>query len=208
MPGYFSHPNDDDLQKMKEAFERHRMGIEEFHHSFQRLFDELDEDQLKTLLSIIASIVESSGSPMAAQFQGMISWALKTRFNLCVTCGKDHSKELLETPDVPASGESERVESQGGAAAPDGQIGHDGQTGQEEQEEQESDLIPPFPRNLLDQYHLDDAYDEDTKAFLGFVCTGINGMKGPCGMLYPSLDDRMLNEPEHCSGCFQRMAQG
>lgn len=61
---------------------------------------------------------------------------------------------------------------------------------------------------LMRKYHLDDQRDADTHELLGYICTGIEGMKGPCGARYPSIEDRMLKPPEHCSGCFIRMAQG
>jgi hypothetical protein len=61
---------------------------------------------------------------------------------------------------------------------------------------------------LMELYHLDDLRDEETNALLGFICTGIEGMKEPCGMRYPTIADRMLHPPETCSGCFVRMANG
>lgn len=60
----------------------------------------------------------------------------------------------------------------------------------------------------MSKYHIDDLWDEDTNEFLGFICTGIQGMKQGCGMRYPSIEDRMLREPESCSGCHSVMGHG
>lgn len=50
-------------------------------------------------------------------------------------------------------------------------------------------------------YRLDEKYDLDTHAYLGLFCTG-------CGMVYPSIEDRMLKPPDVCSGCFRRAGHG
>jgi hypothetical protein len=203
MFGFFQPPSEEEQKQMQEAFERHRMSIEEFQHSFQRLFEELDEDQLKTLRTAFHALIDTTGSPLAGQWEGMIAWQLKIRFNICVTCGIDHDKELTGQADHKSDEPQEMIEvipPTEVAPLADPRILQDGfQMFRPLDEEQ---------RALADRYHLDDIRDENTGELLGFYCTGINGMKGPCGMKYPSITDRMLREPENCSGCFMRMAQG
>lgn len=64
-------------------------------------------------------------------------------------------------------------------------------------------------RELMKTYHLDDARVEGTNELVGFACTGIEGgPKGGCGIIYVSIEDRMLKGPEDCHGCFVRAGQG
>ena len=78
----------------------------------------------------------------------------------------------------------------------------------------EDQMLPNFEelsdeqKREMEEYHLDDLRLEGSGELIGFMCTGINGMHGPCGMTYPSIEDRKLRPPEYCSGCFVRMAQG
>jgi hypothetical protein len=203
MFGFFQPPSEEEQKQMQEAFERHRMSVEEFQHSFQRLFEELDEDQLKTIRTAFHALLDTTGSPLAGQWEGMVAWQLKTRFNICVTCGVDHDKELSDQNshvNIPQEFLEVTPPEEVAPLVIDKRIAQDGLT-----------IFAPLSteqRSLADKYHLDDLRDQDTNELLGFYCTGINGMKGPCGMKYPSIEDRMLREPEHCSGCFQRMAQG
>lgn len=198
MFGFFQPPSEEEQQQLKEAFERHRMSMEEFNHSFQRLFEELGEDQLKTLRTAFNIILSNDQSIIAGQWDAMASWELRKRFNICVTCGVNHDEELISSHGEQPDPEPQWIKDIQPMADP--RIVQDG--------------LPMFQplsdeeRSLADKYHLDDLRNEDTGELMGFVCTGINGMKGPCGVIYPSIEDRMLREPEHCSGCFSRMAQG
>jgi hypothetical protein len=63
-------------------------------------------------------------------------------------------------------------------------------------------------RANMAKYNIDDAWDEETKVFLGFACLGVGGFNGRCGMTYPSIEDRMLKEPDECSGCRARSRWG
>src|SRR3982751_2786680 len=93
VPFFFQPPSDEELQQMKEAQQRAEMSQQEFLHGFQRLFDELDEGQLKTLrqmLLIAPDFIES-----VHQWAGMIAMVLKMKHNICITCNRNHDEELL-----------------------------------------------------------------------------------------------------------------
>lgn len=191
---------EEERQKLKEAMERQEMFREEFRHSFQRLFDELDEEQLhtiKTMLYILAHTDEGD-QHLAAEWLGMATWAMRTRFNICATCGVNHDKELNKE-------ESGVVKSR----EPDNFNVEDHENGKTQQNGI-IEFLPEF-RAEMKKYHLDDRYEEQPDGwnkFIGFECTGINGAPGPCGVIYPTLADRKLKGPEECSGCFQRMMHG
>lgn len=202
MSDFFSIP-EEVQQKLREHYERHEMMKEEFRHSFQRIFEELSEDQLRTIRTMLSVISDQDDSHLAAEWLGMASWALKTRFNICVTCGINHDEELAEPPEQKEA--AQYFETVNDPTLAKVLI---------IQADSADQPLPSFyepsedERKLMEQYHLDDLRVEGTNEFLGFVCTGIKGWDKPCGMRYSTIQDRMLRDPESCSGCHQRMMHG
>jgi hypothetical protein len=182
----FEPPSEEEQARINDLQEKNRMRLDEFYHAHQRLFEELDLDQLQSLKQMFNFIVQSTNSPMAASWEGMIAHALKVRFNICITCNVDHDKEVI----IPEQSK--------------------------EQEPTPVPVAPPLPtdeigkgdREIMKVYHLDDAYDDNSHKLIGFLCTGIEGANGPCGSMYPSIADRILRGPEHCEGCFIKMGHG
>ena len=197
MPGFFQFfqpPSDEDRAAMQAAHDRMHMADEDFKHSTQRMFQELNLDNLKNLQAMLQVIQSRTGDPLVALWEGIIVTEMKYRFGICITCGVNHDEDLLgkqtETPaeEPPLSVDKLKVD-------------------------EEDTPLPSFgisdeDRSKMEEYHLDDVYDSDSGQFLYFKCTGIKGSRGPCGVTYPSIEDRTLNPPEHCSGCFQRMMHG
>lgn len=203
-PFYFGFPGQEpsaeDLARMKEAQDRREMEISAFQHDFQRLFEELPEEQLRVIRTMM-QLVECEHNINAAKWEAMIAWAMKVRFGTCVTCGVNHDTELHVPEHEPESG-SDHVQVLVGEVLIEEAA---------KAVDPEADDLFGFTdtqRGQMAEYHLDDVYDEDTGKLLYFACTGIEGMKGPCGVTYPSIEDRMLKPPESCSGCFQRMMHG
>ena len=193
---FFSHfgITEEDQKKIKEQYEKAEMVREEFRHAFQRLFEELNEDQLRTLHTMLRIILEHDHPGIIGEWYGICGWALKTRFNICVTCGVNHDTEFEEN--VPHTTVTRNYET-----ADLHVVGED-QPLPAFYELTEEDI-----RNM-EEYHLDDLREEGTNELLGFICTGIKGWDKPCGVRYPSIEDRMLRDPESCSGCHQRMMHG
>ena len=205
---------------MEEQRQRNEMEVREFQHGFQRLFEELDEEQLSTFKTMLHILATQTSHPMACLWEGMTAHALKVRFNICITCGVNHDHGFVpdETQQAPPpmrvlglEDEELRREPKDPSPIPQGgQIYSD--------DDQPFDLtfgkqafdagLDESQLRLMQQYHLDSVHDEDTGKLLRFACTGIKGTRGPCGVTYPTLADRMLNEPEHCDGCFQRTKHG
>lgn len=180
-------------KELQERYEKAEMFREEFRHAFQRLFEELNEDQLRTVHTMLRVLADAETPLIAAEWYGMSGWALKNRFNICVTCGINHDEEF--DSNVPHTTVTKNFPSESKSESPQHSTLSDTSWTSEE-------------RELMEKYHLDDAYDEDTGKFLGFICTGIKGWDKPCGVRYPSIEDRMKREPESCSGCHQRMMHG
>jgi predicted esterase YcpF (UPF0227 family) len=154
-------------QKMEEAHARHEMMAEEYRHSTQRLWDELNEEQLVTMRNLMHNLA-MGGSPLGFYYEGQIAQAAYLRFNICPGCAVDHNKDLPQ----------ETVQ-------------------QKPREWSEEEL------DQMELYNLDDAYDEETREFVGFVCKG-------CGLRYPSIEDRMRKPPgvEGCGGCIHKAKFG
>lgn len=181
-------------EEMQRQADTHSMAMNDFHHAFQRLFEEASLEHLNTYKQMLNFIVHSNGSVLAAQWLGMVQHALKSRFNICITCGVNHDEEILPQPTQPTP--------TGDLVVP-----WDNESSNlSESEEDEIEL--GTDKAIMEVYHLDDLRQEGTGELLGFACTGIEGMKGPCGVVYKSIEDRMLKGPEECSGCFVRMGQG
>lgn len=177
-------PTAEEKEQMKRDTELASMEAFEFQHAWQRLIEELSLDQLRAL-KMMFHLAGSSDHQLAWQWEAMVAWEAKKRFGICMTCGVNHDEELRnETASIPAKMPSE-------------------------QDDPFSIFtISDSDRELMEKYHLDDVYDEKSGAFLYFKCTGIQGMRGECGVTYPSLEDRLMKAPEECSGCHQRMMHG
>lgn len=185
-------PTPEQLAEMEEAERRNEIARQDFRHSVQRLFEsELSEDQLRILRAMIFEVDHHDG--LADQWIGMISMVLKLKHNICITCGVNHDDEFQE---IQHDSKNALPKEALPKAKPDSE------------KRLEEFLSVDKHEAYMAEYHLEDVYDMDTRAFLHYRCTGIKGMKDGCGVTYPSLADRMKRKPEECSGCFQRMAQG
>lgn len=193
----FGEPTPEQIKELEEQVQMTKLAWDEFRHGVQRLFEELPEDQLSILASMLNHLTHCEQPELlAASWGSYATWELKKRFNICASCGVNHDKEFqVEHPNPePETSEDEKA----AAFIPyEDRVKNDGTID-----------FTSSERALMTKYHLDDAYDEDTKKFIGFMCTGIEGMRGACGIIYPSLDDRMIKEPEDCHGCHVRMMHG
>lgn len=204
---FFGAPNEEQLREIKEAQHRQEIAQEDFRHGVQRMIEEMSEEYLSLWRTILGHISASEHDhevpiPMTNILYGQITWELKKRFNICASCGVDHSKEIA--PEQTSTSEAEQVEEEvEETVIPAGVVRIRGDGVYEWSDEALAEM---------NRYHLDDLYkwnDEETWAeFQGFACTGIEGSHGPCGMTYISIADRKLREPEVCSGCFQRNMHG
>ena len=92
-PFAFQPPSEEEQAEMKKAHERHQMAVEEFKHSSQRMFEELSEDHLRTLKTMLHIIVDRTSDPIVAQWEGMVATYLKIKHGVCITCNVNHDHE-------------------------------------------------------------------------------------------------------------------
>jgi len=171
-------------EQLRKQHEEHQMQTENYYHSVQHLFDELNKEQLMTLRWILHNLQAEETGRLAAYYEGQIANTLQYKHDVCPGCGKNHEEEMLAAATVPPA---ERP-----AEEPvNADVSHAGPS-----------AISDETRELMRQYSIDDAWDQETGKFLGFICT-----KG-CGMMYPSLEDRMLRPADHCAGCIQKAKWG
>lgn len=90
----FREPTEEEQAEMKAKLDRAELQMNEFRHSHQRLFEELNEDQLQALKNMLHYIVETNSPMLAATWEGSASAALKMRFNVCMTCNVNHDNEF------------------------------------------------------------------------------------------------------------------
>lgn len=170
----------------EQAQHRNQIETEAARHEFQTMFDEMSPEHLKILQAMMHAI--GLGDPnLALWFEGTILGLMKAKYNICMTCLVNHDEEVSQMDTEVKEDSSEKP-----------------LVWKPRSPEDFSEL----DKKVMKEYHLDDQWDEDTMAFMGFACTGIEGARGPCGLVYQSIEDRMLREPESCSGCHKRMGQG
>lgn len=196
-------------KQMEEHQQRAEMAADSYRHDVTRLFAELPLDQLMTLRNMLHQLVFDEDGRLAAYYEGQVSSALRFVHNVCPSCGVDHDKEAANFEPAPA----EDTE----ANMADDLIGEYRQKAAEKADEEPptdklQSMLPTFDLTEedlanMEKYHLDDMRDQDTHQILGFLCTGV-GNQGACGMIYPSIEDRMMRDPETCTGCQQRAAWG
>lgn len=167
-------------EEMRKRMEEHQLQVEDYYHSVQHLFDELNKDQLHTLRWILHNVSADETGKLASYYEGQVANMLQVKYSVCPGCGKDHTEELLEqqaAPDQPTEKPAEVVPQHTGPSLTD------------------------EDKAKMEEYNLDDAYEAGSERFIGFICKG-------CGLLYPSIDDRMLKAPDECHGCQQKAMWG
>lgn len=197
-------------QIMEHQHNQHQMAQEDFAHSLTRLISELDREQLSLMMKLMQVVSTKGNRFLAVHLAGVIEGELKNRFGVCGYHGVNHDEEVLLPPapePSPASASPLDMDAMNSQAMKESmeraeKLKHDSRRRAEAGELNDED------RANMERYHLDDAYQEGTGQFLYFLCTGIVGSNGPCGTSYPSIEDRMLREPEHCSACFERVKHG
>ena len=181
-------------EEIREAMERHQqlhqMQADDYRHSVQRFFDELDKDQLVTFRWMLRNM-GMGGSQLAQYYEGQISQILYTKFNICPGCMVNHDEEVAEQ----LQGEHQKhvaasVGTHDPKQVPAIALNEDGTRYHTDTE----------IAQML-EYNIDDAYEEGTTNFLGYICKG-------CGTIYVSIEDRMLRAPDECSGCIQKAKWG
>lgn len=70
------------------------MAVDANVHSIYRLFDELDQEQLKTLYGLIN--ICGGEAERATYYLGYINAKMETKFNLCPGCHKNHDEDLKD----------------------------------------------------------------------------------------------------------------
>lgn len=193
----FGQPSPEQIAAMEARRAAHFMSLEDAKNKLEGLFGELTLEQLTSLREMLYTISNSDNTvAMADYWTGWASAVLKYKHGVCSSCGVDHSEEGLmdlvkkNGPDDQPAGDEPQVSSENDVAL-----------------DKFRDMTPE-ELALMKEYHLDDARIEGTNELVGFICTGIEGVPGGCGLVYVSIEDRMLKKPEECHGCFNKAAHG
>lgn len=170
-----------DREEYQAMMERQQMESESLRHDMERLLDELTKEQLITLRHML---VHAGTSAEYAQYWcGAIGGTLKYKHSMC-GCGKDHDAELLAPPAEPVVVSSVPEEKQF--------------------------LSPDEITTKMDEYNVRAPEKADYDKGLQHTAEEAPVICKGCGMLYQSLEDRMLQAPgiPGCPGCIQKTKWG
>lgn len=175
--------------QITKQLDKQQMVSEALTHDVERFFAELSIDQLVTLRMIFHGITAQGDGRVAAYYEGRVAGMLAGKYDVCTGCGRNHDAEALEVLAKEHKAESEPTvlpaEDEGQGKLFDERV-----------------FAPTYIENLR-KYHVEPVEPQSRVV----KCMGITG-NGPCGMTWPSLDDRMLREPDECDGCFQKQRWG
>lgn len=182
------------LAVMRARREAHFMHLEDTRNKMEGLFEDLPVEQLAILRELLYEIASAgpTAQAIAEYWMGWASAGLKFKHGVCSGCGLNHEDDALKDlvkEAAPAGDEAVVIQ-------PVVDLANKFRDMTEEE------------LQLMREYHLDDARVEGTNELVGFICTGIVGCPGGCGIVYPSIEDRMLRGPEDCHGCFNKAAHG
>jgi hypothetical protein len=195
MPEFMMFSPDDLPDEIRVQIDRHRMEHSEASHAVYRLFEELNEDQIETLARLLRGV--AGDESMASYYIGILAAQSARRTGNCLACGRNHEADAHALADGSA-GPGVDTDTSEPASAP-----------QQPPMDGGNPYVPGTMGAMIEnavKYHVEPV---DEGGYHGKMrCTGISGSNGPCGIIYQSLEDRMLRGPEVCSGCFAKAGQG
>jgi hypothetical protein len=144
-------------------------------------FHNMFEEMNLDHLALISALFHNLQSSPAAMgwWEGTIDATLARRRKVCPACGKNHDDEIKRLQEEEA-------------AALDPESGDMSTRGDR--------LIQMY------EYHVEAVDDDDLTGAV--FCTGVISDQGPCGRVWPNLEDRILRRPDECDGCQLRSAHG
>lgn len=174
----------------QQQMEAQQIMNESVSHELHLWLETLSNDALdKVAMTIHASI---NYPAWGAQMVGIIQGMRRFKYGVCPVCSKNHEAEKQEAVEseharmvaegTPIPGTPFKM---GDAAALEEHIA--GLTGR------------PFPEylRLCSEFNVKSNIDQNGVVY----CRS-------CNMPYPNLDDRMINPPDHCSGCYEFGGKG
>jgi hypothetical protein len=199
-------------------------------HEFWRMLNTLDENQLRAQTSMFHTVGEHENH-LASYFEGAIAALLESRFDICFACGRNHkAEEAALLSEATINKFVKQFDEEGVTPLHTPETIMDHLVKQDEATEPEptsttsesfahyvpltitpvdfnGEIDGQWPRNVLTDYPEFHAKADEyrvnllTDQYPAVVCAN-------CGQQYPSLEDRMINPPDECSGCAQKEKWG
>jgi hypothetical protein len=193
--------------------ERLHMESVDVMHGIYRTLGEMPEEHLRSVIQLL-HICANGGEGVVNYYWGVAAGIVRERFDVCPPCGVNHSTELFQGGQAADSAAAEPPPTNFSSTPVVSESGQESPPHQRPEASSSTILIwkagEPNPLNLTDEdranmevYHLEDTWDTETRRFKGFACTGLTPV-GPCGVVYVSIEDRMLKAPDDCHGCAAR----
>lgn len=169
----------------QQAADRAHMEAIDRAHRIESFVYGQDKDGLYALSLLLGQLIGNKVGTV--YWQGQVDGLLQERHNVCSVHGVDHDAVALEAISKGSTGTGDSE------AIPDPVIPMPGIPG-EMLAALQGDL-EELDRQMV-EYRV--SFNLDTERF---YCDD-------CGMMYPTIEDRMLKSPDDCPGCHQRAGQG
>lgn len=181
------------LRRQQEHAEMH---AEARGHEMLRFFEELSEDQLIQLRSILSACAADDTGRYASHLEGFVNGVLQWKHGVCLGCGSKHgdASDLIKEEEVTTDDGTEQLE-----------LFSDPEPQAAETAAQEQDRM-----SLMMGYVVREPTQRDFDNGLVMAEGERPVLCELCGMLYQSLEDRMLRRPgmDGCQGCQHKSAHG
>jgi hypothetical protein len=207
--GFLPQPSEEQIAAMREAHALQVMNIQANTHLVASMIESLDEDQLTGLDMLLIAVLDET--LLNGYYRGQIMQLLKTKFGHC-QCGTKHGQ-----PETFIAADQTPLPSQMAPRIPEPEIektvGDPSNLDLEELAKLSEEVITtpdqelvqvdsPRYNQLCDEYGLLTILIDDNTGARTFQCV--------CGMIYQTLQDRMLKPVgvKGCSGCQQKAKFG
>lgn len=88
---------EDFQEQYKNHVHHQQLEVTAAQHELFSFFDSLDEDELRIFIRFLFAIANASSPKRSlAYYTGALEHLRQQKYNICMVCDKDHSKELLE----------------------------------------------------------------------------------------------------------------
>lgn len=183
--------NEEDPQTQYNQFVEHQQAMNEsVSHEVHLWIDQLDDEGLDKVGSLMWAAMNFTG--WGAQMLGILQATRKFKYGRCMVCGVNHDKEQQEVID-----ETHAKMTADGTQIPGSPFRMGDAAAFEAQAQSIIGRTFPEYLRLCSEYNVTSNVDQDGQVF----CKN-------CNMRYPSLDDRMMNAPDSCSGCHEFAGKG
>jgi len=193
---FFFNPADipeEERLRMQREHDRRIMEMQDYRHSVHSFFAELSVEQMTLMRRLLSDLGNDDSGKLCNYFEGVTVGILESKFNVCPSCGVNHDMEFLES--LNKDDDALDVDEPEPAETSEMDFKSEEPTKPEKSLKELQAAAEARRQSKLDEYNLSRGLGSQV------ICKN-------CSMIYPSLKDRMLREPDQCPGCEQKSKWG